>query len=403
MGGTAGTIFITFILPILVFAIVLIFNIITQLIKKYIYYKAKLKIQKFQDLLVIGITGSYGKTSTKEFMYQILSNDYNCLKTEKNINSEIGVAQTVLSKLNKDHQIFIVEMGAYKKGEIKTTCQMVKPKIGILTAISNQHLALFGSQEKIRQTKMELIDSLPEDGLAIMNFDNNSIRESLKEVTSPYKTYSLDNKKAYVYAENIEETENNLKFSINFNNQNIKLETNIIPKHNIANILPSILIADYLGMDLRKLPQKIKDLKPIDKTMNRKTGKNDLMIIDDTYNANPDGIKSALEHLKLYQNQKRVIVMPSLLELGEKSRDSHQEIGEKISEICTHAIFLDKDQKSNLEIGIKTIKSNLKIYYENEKSKILDIIEKEIGYNSVILFESRGTESVMKILLNREE
>jgi len=162
-----------FLMPLAVIFFTVLINVPVNIVKNIIFILAKNKVSKIKNLTVIGITGSYGKSSTKEFLSQILSKKFRVLKTPGNINTEIGVSQFILKNLKTDVEILIVEMGAYRAGEIRRICGIVRPKIGILTGISQQHLALFGSMESIKNAKYELINSLPKDGLAVFNGENN--------------------------------------------------------------------------------------------------------------------------------------------------------------------------------------------------------------------------------------
>ncbi len=152
--------------------LVLAFQPFAVFFRNQIIKKAKIKRDSFKNLLVIGITGSYGKTSTKEFLGTILSEKFNVLKTREHQNSEVGISQCILKDLKPEHEVFIVEMGAYARGGIKLLAGIAKPKIGILTGINEQHIALFGSQQNIVNTKYELIESLPQEGTAVFNADN---------------------------------------------------------------------------------------------------------------------------------------------------------------------------------------------------------------------------------------
>ena len=177
--------------PFVVSGIVLLFQPLTVLLRNQVIKKARLKRERFKDLLAIGITGSYGKTSTKEFLALILSEKFKVLKTKEHQNSEIGISGCILDDLNESHEIFIAEMGAYNKGGIKLLADIVKPEIGILTGINEQHLATFGSQENIIQAKYELIESLPEQGVAIFN-TNNEYCQLMYEKTKIAKISSRD-------------------------------------------------------------------------------------------------------------------------------------------------------------------------------------------------------------------
>jgi len=165
--------------PIIFYLLILFFQIPVFILTERTLNRARKKREQFsaqggstkggKNLLVIGITGSYGKTSTKEFLATILSQKFKVLKTKKHINAEIGIAKTILNELKPEHQIFIAEIGAYERGKIREVCRVLQPKIGILTGINEQHLSTFGSQESITAAKYELIKSLPEDGTAIFN------------------------------------------------------------------------------------------------------------------------------------------------------------------------------------------------------------------------------------------
>lgn len=403
MGFLLFPFLLTFLLPLIVIVLVLILKPFTQLAKKKIYEQAKQKIQQLPSLTVIGITGSYGKTSTKEFLASILSEKFSVLKTAKNINTEIGVAQTVLHELKPKHQIFVVEMGAYKKGEIKTICDIVKPKIGIITAIASQHLALFGSFENLLAAKLELIESLPLDGLAILNGDNAALHHAVQKVASKKAFFSSKNKTAGIYANKIIEHTDGLKFCAKINNKEVEFETKLYGRQNIPNLLAAIYCASYLGVKLSHIQAVVKAFKPFPRTMEKFTGKNGFILIDDTYNANPDGIIAALNYLKLYQKadptRKRVIIMPGMLELGFLAASSHELVGEAISSICDYAIFLNRDFYDDIMRGFQKVpKANCISYQTSSASEILQLINSQIGHHSIILFESRGAEKVIDSL-----
>ncbi|GAI92747.1 unnamed protein product, partial [marine sediment metagenome] len=247
----------------------MIFQIPAVFLRKRILKKAQKKREKLKNLLVIGITGSYGKTSTKEFLTQILSEKFKVLKTKKHINAEIGIAQTILNELTPAHEIFIAEIGAYERGKIREVCQMIKPKIGILTGINEQHLSTFGSLENIIKAKYELIENLPQKGLAIFNGNNKYCQELFHKTKIPKKViYSDDN-----------------KFK--------SIAKNLLP-WNIENILMAAATAEMLGVSLEEI---IKASKKIKSPIQIKKGINNLNIIDSTYSANPKSVISHLDYL----------------------------------------------------------------------------------------------------------
>ncbi|MFH1509836.1 MAG: UDP-N-acetylmuramoyl-tripeptide--D-alanyl-D-alanine ligase [Candidatus Nealsonbacteria bacterium] len=344
-------------IPILLFIVVLLLQIPTFFTKRYIFQLARKKRESFKDLIVIGVTGSYGKSSTKEFLYTILSGKYNVLKTEGNINTEIGIANTILSKLTEEHQVFICEMGAYKIGEIKRSSAIVNPKIGVLTGINQQHLALFGSQENIIKGKYELIEALPLDGIAFFNVNNEYCR----------KLYDKTNIKKETYGEKAE-----------------------APGE--ENIWGAVAVAKYLGMTEEEISKGFEKIKDRIGGIKFKEGINGLTVLDATYSANPDGILAHLEHIKKLPG-KKIMIMPCLIELGTASSNVHQKIGEKTKGVCDLLIITSKDFYNDIKKG------NPEAIYINNANEILKKINEVSSSGDVILLESRVPEKLKKMLI----
>lgn len=385
-------------LPFGIFLIFIIINPITNLRKKQIISQAKNKILSCKNLIVIGITGSYGKSSTKEILAQILSTKFKVLKTPKNTNTEIGVAKIILKELKPEHEVFVVEMGAYKIGEIKAICDLVKPQTGILTAIIEQHLALFGSLENIISAKFELIENLSANGTAILNLDNQNILENSTKYKINKLFYSII-KSADIYAENIIVSPQNLKFNLVLGKEKIAIESQLLGKHNVSNLLASAAAAIKLKMSLDEISQAISFIKPIDKTLNLVKGLNNSILIDDTYNANPEGIISALEYLDVYKEKNKILIFSAMYELGAKAVEAHQRIAKIMAQTCDQVYIINPNfaeilKKSMIAEGL----DSKKIIIEENKSKIVNILTNSINSDSVILFEGRGPEKILEKL-----
>ena len=220
-------------------AVVIVLQRLSNFIKNYYIRMAGKKLSFYPNLTIIGITGSYGKTSVKNFLTHILSGKYNTISAPKNINTDIGVAEFVLRTDFAKTNIFIVEMGAYKIGEIKKICDMVKPKIGILTAISEQHLSLFGDIKKTQQAKYELLLSLPADGLAVVNADNAYCRECLHEIKAPVMTFGIEPENNPTYLiENITSGLNGTTWRRMVNGQDTKVDSPRIGEYTVLNVAP---------------------------------------------------------------------------------------------------------------------------------------------------------------------
>ncbi|MDI6883017.1 MAG: UDP-N-acetylmuramoyl-tripeptide--D-alanyl-D-alanine ligase [Patescibacteria group bacterium] len=376
--------------PIIFSLLVLVFQIPTWILRKIILKKAQKKIEKYKKLLVIGITGSYGKTSTKEFLAEILSQRFKVLKTAEHINAEIGIAKTILKELTQDYEIFIAEIGAYERGKIKEVCRILKPKIGILTGISEQHLSTFGSQENIIKAKFELIESLPEDGLAIFNGNNKYCQELYKRTVITKKITSSSDNTFQAIAKNL------------------------LP-WDAENFLMASLSAEALGMNSKEIAGAAKKIKS---QIEIKKGANGLYIIDSTYSANPNGLISHLEYLKSWGNPpsprlppspfglrrasrraRKIIVMPCLIELGKASKEIHQRIGEKIAEICDLAIITTKDYFKELKQGFRKVGfPEERILLIEKPKKIFEKIKSFSRPNDIILLESRLPQVLIKML-----
>ena len=339
--------------PIFASILILLFQIPAGILIKRTLKKAKDKREQFKNLTVIGITGSYGKSSTKEFLATILSEKYNVLKTKGNINAEIGIAQTILNELNPEHQVFIAEVGAYKRGKIKQVCEMLQPRIGILTGINEQHLSTFGSLENIRKAKYELIEALPKDGTAI-------IKDKLD-----------------IQAEDIRVEKDHLLFRIESND----FKVNLLGKHNIQNILLAVSCAKKLGMSLEDISRACLKIKPGQGGM-KFLEKDGLTILDASYSANPDGVIADLDYLQIYSGSK-IIIMPCLIELGKASKQIHERIGQKIAEICDLAIITTKDY-------FKEIKGeNKKVLLVENPEDIIAKVREFSNQETIILLEGR--------------
>ena len=393
--------------PLVTFLLAEILQIPTFFVKVRIYERAKSKIGQLKGLTAIGVTGSYGKSSTKEFLYTFLSKKYKVLRTSGNINTEIGVAQTVIDQLKPDHQIFIVEMGAYRKGEIKLLCDIVKPKFGIVTGVNEQHLALFGSLDNLLMAEGggELANSLPKDGILFVNGDNKYCLDLYKKTSNlsdnNKKIYSLSNKEinSDIWAEDIEVGRDYVSFvAINKKGEMGHFKANVLGKQNIQNFLGAISIARELGMSFEEISDACKNISKEQAGMVLKTGKFGIDIVDSSYSANPDGVYADLDYFSIFSG-KRIIVMPCLIELGEKSADIHEKIGRKIAEVCDLAIITNKDNFKEIKRGALEAGMAEKdiLLYDNAKD-IYSVITLFCKSGDAVLFEGRVPVGLISLL-----
>lgn len=359
--------------PLIISIIVLLFQPFFVLLRNNTLKKAKKRIEEIRSasgLKVIAITGSYGKTATKEFLSTILSKKYKVLKTKAHQNSEIGVAKCILEDLKPEHQIFIAEVGAYNKGKVKEVCSFLKPQIGIVTGVNEQHMALFGSLANLLSAEGggELADSLPEDGIMVVNGDNKYCLELCKRTIGSIKLnrkiYSLSNKviDSDIWADSITIHKTYISFvAIDKTGEMMHFEVKVLGKQNVQNLLGAILMAKELGMNFGQIADACKDIFEGQAGMILKQEKHGIYIADSSYSANPDGVYADLDYLSIYQG-KRVIVMPCLIELGVKSSEIHEKIGRKIAEVCDLAIITTKDKFAEIERGFNDVKGQKEFY-----------------------------------------
>jgi UDP-N-acetylmuramoyl-tripeptide--D-alanyl-D-alanine ligase len=394
--------------PIIISAIVLLFQPFFVLIRNNTLRKAGNKIEKIKSvsgLKVVAITGSYGKTSTKEFLSTILSKKFKVLSTKEHQNSEIGVAKCILQDLKPSHQIFVAEVGAYDKGKVKQVCSILKPKIGIVTGVNEQHLALFGSLKNLLSAEGggELADALPEEGILFVNGDNKYCLDLYKKTGKNKKIYSLSNKiiDSDIWAEDIEVGKDYVSFvAINKSGEMAHFDAKVLGKQNVQNLLGAILIAKELGMSFGEISGACKGISQEQAGMILKHGKYGIDIIDSSYSANPDGVSADLDYFSIF-NGKKVIVMPCLIELGNKSAEIHERIGRKIGEICDLAIITSKDKFKEIKKGFnETRKGNAKCVLCDNPQDIYSMIAIFCKSGDAVLLEGRvpvGLISLLKV------
>lgn len=397
--------FLNLFLPFVFLFWLVLLQIATTIVKKIIYAQARKTMARFPHIKVIGITGSFGKSSTKEFLATILGAKYRVLKTEKNINSEIGVAQTVLRKLKAEHEIFIVEMGAYRKGEISQMCHIVRPSIGIITGLNEQHIDLFGSFEAIQNAKFELIQSLPSDGLAIFNGDIEACRK-LSERTQVNKILYSKERHADYFATDISQIDDYLSFIVHDpSGKTLKCSVNLIGVHTISNLLAAIAVASFFGMSFKEISEALHLIRPPHKTLEPFSGISGTLVIDDSYSANPDGVLAALDALSHFKGGRKIMIMRDMIELGSYSEEAHRKVAKRAAEVCDLVIGVrsGKRCKSLLEEDVASGRHVCheglgKVMNINDPKKILQTVQQFVRKGDIILLENRIPASLIQAL-----
>lgn len=301
-------------------------------INKKFLQRAEDTLSQMHDLKIIGITGSYGKTSTKHFLYRILSEHYETLMTPGSFNTTLGVVRTINENLKPYHQVFIAEMGAKQTGDIKEICDIVHPLVGIVTAVGPQHLETFGKIENVLKTKFELVDSLPASGFAIINNDYPLIAE--RDVSNCHvERYGNLNLPGTGYLiSDIRYLPHGSTFALTCPDDRVmRFETRLLGEHNISNLAAAIITALILDVPEDKIKYSVSHIESVEHRLSLRRHPNGLTILDDAFNSNPAGASMAVDVLARMEAGRRIIITPGMIELGSEQERLNIAFGETIA------------------------------------------------------------------------
>ena len=312
--------------------------------------QAMCSLNSMPDLTVIGITGSYGKTSVKFYLNTLLSSKFEVLSTPESYNTPMGVVKTINTSLKPTHKIFLCEMGARNIGDIKEICDIVHPKHGIITSVGPQHLESFKTIDNIIHTKFELADALPSNGLLFLNYDNEYIRDYNKN--SAAISYSSMGSGKY-NASDIRTSMHGTTFTVTaLDGTSAEFMTKLIGSHNVINVVGAIAVAHSLGITLDELKIPVRRLIPVEHRLNM-IERNGITIIDDAYNSNPAGAKAALDTLSMFDDTK-ILITPGMVELGSEETALNRKFGEQAAVSADYIILVDKKQTEPIAEGIRS-------------------------------------------------
>ena len=349
--------------------------------------KAKGKLKKQPNLIKIGVTGSFGKTSTKYILNTILSEKYKVCMSPHSFNTPTGLSKVINNYLDAEDEILIAEMGAKHKKDIKKLCSFIKPKYGMITGVGNQHLTTFKTTDNILKTKYELIESLPSDGYAVFNGDNEGSKSLFDKCQIDKNIVSISGKDSLVNAKNISYDENGTKFDLIIDKEVFKCKTFLLGEHNVGNILMCVQMAKKLGLTNKQIVAGISKLKSVPHRLEIiKTDTN--IILDDSFNSNVEGSAIALDVLKCL-GERKIVITPGLVELGDSLKEANKNFGKKIAKVADIVVIVNKVNFADIKQGLDEENFNSENIYQAEtleKAKLLmkDFIKK----GDAILFEN---------------
>ncbi len=340
-----------------------------------------------KDLIKIGITGSFAKTSVKEILKTILSVKYKVLSSPMSYNTPLGIVKTV-NNLEDSHQVFIAEMGARRVGDIKELTQIINPDIAVITGITSQHLETFKDIENVKKTKYEIIENM-QSGKAVFSADNNYSLEMFKNCHLEKTLAGINSvEENLVKATNVKITKNGSEFVLNIGTQSIKTTTSLLGKHNVSNICLACAVAHYLGLTIEEIAEGISLINPIKHRLQPIYLDNGVFVIDDSYNANPEGVISALETLDLYEGDKYIIT-PGIVELGKSEGLINYDFGVRISKVCKGVILVGRARALKIREGLLSEGFNAKnIYMVESLQEGKELFKTLLKDGDAILFEN---------------
>ncbi len=344
--------------------------------------KGKLKETKAR---IIGITGSYGKTSTKHILAHILSSGVPVLFTPGSVNTLMGVCKIINRDLRGDHKFFIVEMGAYYKGSIRKLCDLVHPRDGIITAIGFAHYSRFKTVENVAEAKFELAEAVEASkGILVLNKGQIS-KEFLKKAPD---AIIVGEGEAYYY-EDLEQTGDGLSFTFVGNGQKSRLEVPLFGKHHVSNIVLATVMALKIGVPMNTIAARLRSLPQIEHRLEVKKQAGDITIIDDAYNSNIEGFSSALELLGTIGKGRKILMTPGMIEMGSLHDKLHEELGKKAAQVVDIALIIVPDR---MQAFIKSFRANnfsgSKIIEMSSRAEAFSWLEKNLSSGDTLLIEN---------------
>ncbi|MCR5156719.1 MAG: UDP-N-acetylmuramoyl-tripeptide--D-alanyl-D-alanine ligase [Butyrivibrio sp.] len=386
------------VLPLITALANLINKPIENRINRYYIDDAVRILKEHEGLRIIGITGSFGKTSVKYYLNTLLSEGFRVLMTPESYNTPMGIVRTIREHMQPTHEIFICEMGARHLHDIKEITDIVHPDDGILTSIGYQHLETFHSLENIISTKYELLDAVdekekseggkvPGKHLKFVNGDNEIIRENMKYPDAI--TYGLNEGNDY-RATDITVTGAGTTFTVTSPaGESAEYTTKLVGRHNVENIVGAIAAANSLGIPMTKLKMAVRRLQSVPHRLEL-TKHGNVAILDDAYNSNPNGAKVALETLALFTDSVKILVTPGMVELGAKEDEYNREFGAQAAAVCDYIILVGEKNSTSIKMGalgagFDTERIFVKSTF-NEASALM--YELDAGREKVILLEN---------------
>ena len=362
--------------------------------RKYYINDAKKIISSCRGLKVIGITGSYGKTSTKFILARLLSEKFNVVATPQSFNTPLGVVKTIREKIRPQTQIFVCEMGAKNVGDIKEICDIVNPDLGLITSVGPQHLETFKTVENVFKTKFELYDACVRRGGDVFV---NAASATIHEHVGQRECITYGTAESGCYAKNISYCADGSSFTLVLAGTEIPVTTRLLGRHNAINIAGAAAVAYHLGVTAEDIRFAISRLEPTEHRLELKGFVNGSVMIDDAYNSNPEGCIEAVNVLANFKNMKKVIITPGLVELGDKEYDFNYKLGLAAAKICDTIILVGKNRAKPMLDAINTTDFNKDaVHIVSSFAEAVSVLQQFADATTAVLVENDLPDNYLK-------
>ena len=355
-----------------------------------------------KDFPVVGVTGSVGKTSTKDIIANVVSQKYKTLKTQGNNNNEIGLPFTIFNL--KDHESAVIEMGMNHFNEISKLTKIAKPTISVITNIGTSHIGNLGSRENILKAKLEILEGMDKKVLVINNDNDLLHKYNLENKNVEIYTYGIENE-SDVMAEDIILNENDSEFICNLKGEKFKVNVPVGGIHFVYNALCAVTVGNLLGLSIEQIKKGIETFELTKKRMDITELKNGVTIINDSYNASFESMQASLKYLSGLKNDRKIAVLGDMFELGEYSKELHEKVGKEVAKNNIDILLCSgNNSKYIVEAAKESGMDKNNIYYFKDKNEIQEFIRNIWKEGDAILFKaSNGMkffEIVEKLLKN---
>jgi UDP-N-acetylmuramoyl-tripeptide--D-alanyl-D-alanine ligase len=304
---------------------------------------------------VVAVAGSYGKTSTKEFIATILSAQFEVLRPPGSHNTPMGLCRVIREQLGPRHEVFVAELGDWVPGDIEALCRLLRPRIGVLTTIGPEHLERFKSMARVEASKFELLAALPSDGTAIVNHDDEAIRRLAGQVprATVYR-YGLAAPGAQVRARGVRTTRGGLEFMVEADGHGqASFKVGLLGRHNVANVLAAVAVGLTLGMSLEQIARAAARISPVEHRLQPIQGAGGVLVVDDAFNSNPRGAAAALEVLAELEGGRRILVTPGMVELAEREFEENRAFARRAASVCDEVVLVGHSRAAPLLAGLR--------------------------------------------------